>query len=134
LFETFKSEDGQSMAYVFALLDPVTAVARFFFPQGQSVLEDPATGSATAGLGGWWLAMGRALPCRLEIAQGEQAARPSTLYLQVHEAGTIAVGGDVIELGRGSAVPPVPGACMVSRATCCEPVRTLSMPCAVRKD
>jgi PhzF family phenazine biosynthesis protein len=102
VFETFKSEDGQSMAYVFALSDAGTASARFFFPQGRSVLEDPATGSATAGLGGWWLAMRRALPCRLEITQGEQAARPSTLYLQVDEAGTIAVGGDVIELGRGS--------------------------------
>jgi PhzF family phenazine biosynthesis protein len=101
-FQTLKSEDGQSMAYVFALSGSGTAVARFFFPQGPAVMEDPATGSATAGVGGWWLAMGRTLPSRLEIAQGEQSGRPSTLYLQVDADGTIAVGGDVIELGRGS--------------------------------
>jgi trans-2,3-dihydro-3-hydroxyanthranilate isomerase len=103
IFETLISADGQAMAYVFAPAEvPGHALARFFFPQGAAVLEDPATGSACANLGGWWLAMGRDLPCRTVISQGEQVGRPSTLYLDVDAARQIRVGGDVIELGQGS--------------------------------
>jgi predicted PhzF superfamily epimerase YddE/YHI9 len=67
------------------------------------VLEDPATGSAAANLGGWWLAMARPRPQRLHIAQGEQVDRPSSLYVDVDldARGSIGVGGEVIELGRG---------------------------------
>jgi predicted PhzF superfamily epimerase YddE/YHI9 len=68
------------------------------------VLEDPATGSACANLGGWWLAMGRALPCDLVISQGEQIARPSSLYLNIELDRQIRVSGEVIELGRGRLV------------------------------
>jgi trans-2,3-dihydro-3-hydroxyanthranilate isomerase len=95
------SEDGQTMAYVFAQTAPDRVLARFFFPSGTAMLEDPATGSATANLGGWWLAMERALPCSLICSQGEQVQRPSTLFLQVSQAREIRVGGDVFELGRG---------------------------------
>jgi len=103
IFETFVSANGQSMAYVFAPAQaPGGMLARFFFPQGAAVLEDPATGSACANLGGWWLAMGRDLPCKTLISQGEQVGRPSTLYLDVDAGRQISVGGDVIELGRGS--------------------------------
>lgn len=77
-------------------------LARFFFPQGPAVVEDPATGSATANLGGWCLALGRELPCRFEISQGEQADRPSILYLDVDTDRRVRVGGDVIEIGRGT--------------------------------
>ncbi len=77
-------------------------LARFFFPQGPALLEDPATGSATANLGGWCVALGRELPCRFEIAQGEQTGRPSTLYLDVDRERGIRVSGDVIELGCGT--------------------------------
>jgi trans-2,3-dihydro-3-hydroxyanthranilate isomerase len=101
IFETLPSADGQGMAYVFAQAE-AGMLARFFFPQGAAVLEDPATGSACANLGGWWLAMGRDLPCRAVISQGERVARPSTLYLDVDSARQIRVGGDVLELGRGS--------------------------------
>jgi PhzF family phenazine biosynthesis protein len=101
-FEALRSVDGQAMAYVFAVLAPDRILARFFFPQGASMLEDPATGSACANLGGWWIAMQRALPCRLTISQGEQVARPSTLYLEVDSGQKIRVGGEVIELGRGT--------------------------------
>ncbi len=98
-----RSVDGASMAYVFASrLRQEQLLARFFFPQGPAVLEDPATGSATANLGGWCLALGRELPCRFEIEQGEQTGRPSLLYLQVDEERRIRVSGDVIELGRGT--------------------------------
>jgi PhzF family phenazine biosynthesis protein len=101
-FTAIRSEDGIGMAYVFAERGAGATLARFFFPSGAAILEDPATGSATANFGGWWLAMQRPLPARIEISQGEFVARPSTLYLEVTEARRIRVGGDVIEIGRGS--------------------------------
>jgi trans-2,3-dihydro-3-hydroxyanthranilate isomerase len=96
------SEDGMSMAYVFAMSGARTVLARFFFPQGAAILEDPATGSATANFGGWCLAMQLQLPVELEISQGEFVGRPSSLYLQVNADRNICVGGDVIELGKGT--------------------------------
>lgn len=123
LLARFTSAAGANQAYVFAPRDaghsktpsfvspdaassPSAAaaplVARFFFAQGPAVLEDPATGSATANLGGWCIALERRLPCRFEIAQGEQAGRPSLLYLEVAADRTVRVSGNVIELGRGS--------------------------------
>jgi trans-2,3-dihydro-3-hydroxyanthranilate isomerase len=95
-------EDGIGMAYVFALSGAHTALARFFFPQGGAILEDPATGSATANLGGWCLAMQLKLPVELQISQGEFVGRPSSLYLQVNADRGIFVGGDVIEIGSGT--------------------------------
>src|SRR5580692_68916 len=77
------SEDGLSMAYVFCLSSASTggavngrdqALARFFFPVGGAILEDPATGSATANFGAWCLAMKRTLPVHVQISQGEYAA------------------------------------------------------------
>jgi trans-2,3-dihydro-3-hydroxyanthranilate isomerase len=101
-----RSEDGIGMAYVFSLdgsrtASARTALARFFFPQGPAVLEDPATGSATANFGGWCLATELKLPVELQISQGEFVGRPSTLHLQVTATREILVGGDVIELGTG---------------------------------
>ena len=96
-------DGGERMAYLFAPLQtPGRLLSRFFFPQGGAVIEDPATGSATANLGGWYLAMGRSLPQEFEISQGEYAGRPSTLFLQVGIDRTIRVSGEVIELGRGT--------------------------------
>ncbi len=103
-FADIRSEDGIGAAYVFAERGPGRSVARFFFPSGAALLEDPATGSATANFGGWWLAMNRPLPARIEIAQGELVGRPSSLYLEVTQAREIRVGGDVIEIGSGSVV------------------------------
>ncbi|HEX4972292.1 MAG TPA: PhzF family phenazine biosynthesis protein [Steroidobacteraceae bacterium] len=102
-FADVLNEDGQSMAYVFAeLAQPERLLSRFFFPVGSAVLEDPATGSATANLGGWMIATGRRLPSHFEISQGEYAGRPSTLLLDVDGDGQIFVSGDVIELARGT--------------------------------
>jgi trans-2,3-dihydro-3-hydroxyanthranilate isomerase len=100
LLAQFSSASGQSMAYVFATAG-AGLLARFFFPKGSSVLEDPATGSATANLGGWCLAMGRALPCEFDIAQGEYTGRPSAVRLRVDPERQVQVSGDVVELGRG---------------------------------
>jgi PhzF family phenazine biosynthesis protein len=97
----FANEDGASMAYVFAPVGSAL-VARFFFPQGPAVLEDPATGSATANLGGWCIAVGRTLPLTLDIAQGEQTGRPSALQLEVDHERRIFVSGEVIEIARGT--------------------------------
>ncbi len=94
--------DGpRAQAYVFAPTGPDTLQARFFFIRGGSVAEDPATGSATANLGGWYLARATALPLARTISQGEMAGRPSTLYLRVDEHRGVYVAGDVLELGRG---------------------------------
>lgn len=101
-FAAVKSEDGHSMAYIFAEVAPHRVLGRFFFPQGSAILEDPATGSATANLGGWLIATGRTLPQSFEISQGEYAERPSSLFLDVDEARRIFVGGEVIELARGT--------------------------------
>jgi PhzF family phenazine biosynthesis protein len=101
-FAGIHSEDGIGMAYVFAERGVGQTLARFFFPSGGSMLEDPATGSATANFGGWCLAMGHALPLRVDIAQGEYVGRPSSLYLEVTEGRQILVSGDVVELGRGA--------------------------------
>ncbi|HEX4153568.1 MAG TPA: PhzF family phenazine biosynthesis protein [Steroidobacteraceae bacterium] len=97
-----KSEDGIGMAYVFAESGPGKALARFFFPSAGAMLEDPATGSATANFGGWCLAMKRPVPLTLEISQGELAGRPSILHLEITRERRIRVGGEVIELGGGS--------------------------------
>ena len=97
-----RSEDGHSMAYVFAFDGPGRTLARFFFPQSAAIIEDPATGSATANFGGWCLAMQRPLPVDLQISQGQQAGRPSSLFLQVNDQREIFVGGDVLEIGRGT--------------------------------
>ncbi|HVN45080.1 MAG TPA: PhzF family phenazine biosynthesis protein [Steroidobacteraceae bacterium] len=100
LLEQLHSVDGHSMVYVFA---PAGSglLARFFFPKGSAVLEDPATGSATANLGGWCLATGRTLPCEFDISQGEYTGRPSAVRLRVDAERQVLVSGDVIELGRG---------------------------------
>jgi len=95
-----QNKSGAAMAYVFACAG-THVLARFFFQQGSAVLEDPATGSATANLGGWFLATGRPLPCTFEISQGECVGRASTLYLDVNAERSIQVSGDVLELGAG---------------------------------
>jgi predicted PhzF superfamily epimerase YddE/YHI9 len=77
--------------------------ARFFFPSGAAILEDPATGSACANLGGWFVATRPGADVQRAVSQGEAVARPSTLYLTVAK-GEVRVGGEVIELGRGSLV------------------------------
>jgi trans-2,3-dihydro-3-hydroxyanthranilate isomerase len=97
-----RSEDGLSMAYIFCLSGKSQALARFFFPAGGAILEDPATGSATANFGAWCLAMKQTLPVQVQISQGEFAGRPSTLFLEVNPQAQVFVGGDVLEIGRGT--------------------------------
>lgn len=100
-FERLRSVDGAGQAYVFASVGGGKILSRFFFPDGAAILEDPATGSACANLGAWFLAMGRRPPLDFEVAQGEFVGRPSVLKLQVNTDNEVFVGGDVIELGSG---------------------------------
>jgi trans-2,3-dihydro-3-hydroxyanthranilate isomerase len=99
--DTLKSADGLGMAYVFHD-DGKQVTSRFFFPNAGAVLEDPATGSACANLGGWFVATGAARPLSRVVSQGEKVGRPSTLLLDVDAAGSVFVGGEVVELGRGT--------------------------------
>lgn len=101
-FSRLRSEDGHSMAYVFADEGDArgTVVSRFFFPGAGAILEDPATGSACANLGGWFGAMRPRDDVSRTVSQGDEVLRPSTLFLAV-KSGAVSVGGDVIELGRG---------------------------------
>jgi PhzF family phenazine biosynthesis protein len=90
----------EAMAYLVAESKP-RWIVRFFFTSQGAVLEDPATGSACANLGGWLLQRGRA-PLSIEIEQGEAVGRPSLLHLDIDARGGIFVGGAVVELGRGT--------------------------------
>jgi PhzF family phenazine biosynthesis protein len=90
----------EAMAYVWAT-DGDHLLVRFFFTQHGAVVEDPATGSACANLGGWLVAKGKPLPHRATLHQGEYVGRPSQLGLFVDEAKSIFVTGATIELGHG---------------------------------
>ena len=95
-----KSREG--MAYLWAIADTDTVVARFFFVSNGGVIEDPATGSACANLGGYLVATRHRLPVHWTVRQGDAVGRPSRLLLTVDADGQVFVGGEVIELGRGT--------------------------------
>jgi PhzF family phenazine biosynthesis protein len=97
-----RSENGAGMIYVFTRLGGDRIVARFFFSQGAALLEDPATGSAAANLGGWCIATQPSLPLRFTISQGDQVRRPSSLFLDIDGERGIRVSGDVIEVAAGA--------------------------------
>jgi PhzF family phenazine biosynthesis protein len=92
----------ESVAYLWAPAAAGDIVARCFYVAHTGLLEDPATGSACANLGGWMLATGRPRPVRLEVHQGAEVERPSRLGLIVDVTGQIQIGGRVLELGSGS--------------------------------
>ncbi len=93
---------AETLAYVFAAAGGDDVEARFFFEAGGGVVEDPATGSACANLGGWLLARGAPLPAHRVVSQGAAVRRPSRLVLDVDAERHVHVGGEVVELGRGT--------------------------------
>lgn len=95
------ADGARAQVYLFAEIVPGRLMARFFFDKGESVLEDPATGSAAANLGGWYMATHPPHPLECRIDQGDFTGRPSSLRLRVDEGGSIFVAGAVVELGRG---------------------------------
>jgi trans-2,3-dihydro-3-hydroxyanthranilate isomerase len=100
----FSEIRGGAMAYVWAPRpggdDEIEA--RFFFRATSGVIEDPATGSACANLGGWLLANKVPVPLTRTIWQGSAVGRPSRLDLTIDGEGAIFVSGRVIELARGT--------------------------------
>lgn len=97
----YSAARNEAMAYVWAA-DGDEWPVRFFFTSNGALLEDPATGSACANLGGWWIAAGRELPVAATLRQGDAIGRPSRLGLRVDEDRGIHVTGAVLELGRGT--------------------------------
>lgn len=95
------SDGPRAQAYVFASAGGEALLSRFFFSKGDSIAEDPATGSATANLGGWCLATGAAAPLLKKITQGDMIGRPSSLQLRIDAERNVFVAGEVVELGRG---------------------------------
>ncbi len=98
----FTATRQEAMVYLWAS-DTAEWTVRFFFTANGTLLEDPATGSACANLGGWMLTKGRA-PMTATLRQGDAIARPSRLGLRVDDEAGIFVTGSVIELGRGQIV------------------------------
>ena len=94
--------DGMGQALFFAEGRGGRVEARFAFVQGSALAEDPATGSACANLGGWYLARGVPLPLRRTVHQGAGLERPSILRLHVGADRSVRVAGLVREIGRGT--------------------------------
>jgi trans-2,3-dihydro-3-hydroxyanthranilate isomerase len=103
--------EGVNVHHVSGGTGDVTVHARVFVP-GLSVPEDPATGSAAAGLGMALVATGRlAEGGRYTISQGSEMGRPSTLHGRVEVVDGAAtachVAGGVQHVAAGEiAVPP----------------------------
>lgn len=73
--------------------------ARDPFPIG-GIVEDPATGSAAAALGGYLRDAGLLeAPAQIEIRQGEAMGRPSRLFVDIPETGGIIVSGTAVPMG-----------------------------------
>jgi PhzF family phenazine biosynthesis protein len=68
------------------------------FPRG-GIREDPATGSAAAGLGSY-LRAGRhlGLPAVIQVEQGAEIGRPSLITVEIPLEGRVRVTGTVVEL------------------------------------
>jgi predicted PhzF superfamily epimerase YddE/YHI9 len=92
---------GQTLAYVWAREGEGGIRARFFFFKGDSLTEDPGTGSACANLGGWLVTTGAPLPVALTVRQGEHTGRSCELGLRVDGARRIHVTGHVITIAKG---------------------------------
>ena len=78
---------------------------RMFAP-GHGVVEDPATGSAAGPLAVHLARHGRiAFGERIEISQGSEIGRPSTLFAEAHGSADrlerVAVGGSAVTVARG---------------------------------
>lgn len=98
----YPNADNAPKFFVWADMPGGEILARFFLLKHGALMEDHGTGSAAANLGGWYVVRRAPLPLRRVIHQGEPIARPAKLLLDVDAQGGIHVGGDVVEVGRGS--------------------------------
>lgn len=91
--------------------DGVDVRVRMFAP-GSGVLEDPATGSAAAALGGYLSELHGGEDARLSwtVEQGIEVGRPSLLYVEADRAGgattAVRVGGSAVAVSKGSMSVP----------------------------
>ena len=68
------------------------------FPRG-GIREDPATGSAAAGLGAYLRAGGHlVVPAVIEVAQGAETGRPSSITVEIPLEGRVRVSGTALDL------------------------------------
>jgi trans-2,3-dihydro-3-hydroxyanthranilate isomerase len=100
------AEVGDFGVSVLAVSDGGAKVKTRMFAPSHGVNEDPATGSAAGPLAVHLARHGRApFGTTLEIRQGEELARPSTLYAVAHGAAEqierVEVGGAAVVIGRG---------------------------------
>ncbi|HET8939310.1 MAG TPA: PhzF family phenazine biosynthesis protein [Polyangiales bacterium] len=93
--------EGRYLVYAFAHVTTELVHARMFFNKGTSVIEDPATGSACANLGGYLVHTGAAKPIVRAIEQGVHVGRPCELHLEIDAQDRSLVSGLVFELARG---------------------------------
>ena len=91
-------EDGLTTLQLIRRESPTEFQARDPFPVG-GVVEDPATGSAAAALGGY-LRDARLLPApaTIVIRQGETMGRPSRIVVDIPAAGGIVVTGSAVRI------------------------------------
>ncbi|MEZ0449923.1 PhzF family phenazine biosynthesis protein [Cellulomonas sp. ICMP 17802] len=72
------------------------------FPRG-GIREDPATGSAAAGLGAYLRARGYIdVPATFTVDQGSEVGRPSLLVVEVPREGRVRVSGTAEEMAAGA--------------------------------
>jgi trans-2,3-dihydro-3-hydroxyanthranilate isomerase len=94
---------GGDAFYLFAV-DDAGAKARLF-DVTYGIGEDPATGSAAGPLGAYVVHHGAHAPGRIEVEQGVEIGRPSTLIVDVEPEGdtlSVHVGGGVAIVGEGT--------------------------------
>ncbi len=96
------ADDGRVHVLLWSYTSDETIEARFFFDAGVAMLEDPATGSGCANLGGRLLRDDIPHERTITIAQGAQTGRPSELVLTIGERSAIFVAGRVATIGRGT--------------------------------
>lgn len=96
-----KLQDRQGWDGTVPVVERLTATrfaSRNPFPRG-GIREDPATGSAAAGLGAYLRTRGHVdAPAVLTVDQGAEAGRPSLLVVEVPREGRVRVSGSAEEM------------------------------------
>jgi len=110
LWRRLLSESWAHHVYLVALDaegEGVDVRVRMFAP-GSGVLEDPATGSAAAALGGYLSQVDGSREAKLSwtVEQGLEVGRPSLLYVEADRAGgkttAVRVGGSAVRVASGT--------------------------------
>lgn len=88
--------------YAFAFTGPNATQARFFVPEKYGILEDPVTGTASGGLGGYLIANGLLPPdAPLRARQGVEMGRPGEVQVRRNANGRMQISGQAVAVYRG---------------------------------